>query len=339
MKIGVFGSGSWGTALSMVLAGKGHEVFLWSNDREEAEKIRTTRRLIHKLPEIVVPDQITMTDNADRFVNCAELLLVAVPSKVLRPFAESMMNRIEGQPPIIVNATKGLEADSFLTMSAILEAVWGDRVRGVVGLSGPSHAEEVAREMPTAVVAANRDESLAREVQEIFQTPRFRVYTNTDRNGVEIGAAMKNIIAVAVGISDGLGFGDNARAALISRGLYELSLVGSALGARPETFTGLSGMGDLIVTCTSRLSRNRKLGELVAKGYSANEAEEEIGMVVEGLTAVQAIPGLIDRFVLDLPISEEVYAIAYKGSNPKQAVERLMLREMKPERLPTDSGN
>lgn len=335
MKIGVFGSGSWGTALSMVLCGKGHTIYLWSNDPAEAEKIHKTRRLMHKLPEVVIPLEIIVTTKVDDFIQDAELLLVAVPSKFIRSFSQSIASKIGGVAKIVVNATKGLEAGTLHSMSDILQSEWQTKaIRGVVALSGPSHAEEVARGMPTAIVAACEDETLAREVQEIFQTPRFRVYTNTDRNGVEIGAALKNVIAIAVGISDGLGFGDNARAALISRGLYELSLAGRGLGAKPETFTGLSGLGDLVVTCTSRHSRNRKFGELVAKGYSVDDAEEEIGMVVEGKTAVKAIPDIKQTIHAELPISEEVYSIIYNNHDPRQAVENLMLRELKPESLP-----
>jgi len=340
MKIGVFGAGSWGAALSMVLCGKGHEVFMWSNDEDEADRISKTRRLVHKLPEITIPNEITVTTDASSFLVDAEILVVAVPSKFLRVFAESMVDQLVGKPKIVVNATKGLEAGSLLTMSEILQSIWlkpGSSVKAVAALSGPSHAEEVARGLPTAIVAANDEESIAQKVQEAFQTPRFRVYTNNDRLGVEIGAAMKNIMAVAVGISDGLGFGDNARAALIARGLYEMSIAGRGLGAKLETFSGLSGLGDLVVTCTSQHSRNRKFGELLAKGYCTEDAEEEVGMVVEGRTAVRAMPDLKIRIKHDLPISREVYSIVWENGDPKEAVERLMMRELKSERFPGDS--
>ncbi len=335
MIIGVFGAGSWGTALSMVLLSKGHQVYMWSNDPTEADKIRTTRRLVRKLPEVSVPKDIVVTDDHRLFMENAELLVVAVPSKFLRSFAESHGAQIAGKPKIVVSATKGLEAGSLLTMSDILDSLWKDEnsdiIKGVIALSGPSHAEEVARAMPTAVVSAHSSSDLAKTVQEIFQTPRFRVYTNEDRKGVEIGAALKNILAIAVGISDGLGFGDNARAALISRGVHELSLAGRKMGARPETFSGLSGLGDLVVTCTSRHSRNRKFGELLAKDYRVEDAEEEIGMVVEGLTTVKVIPDIQKKYGLELPISEEVYKITFENANPADAVERLMMRELKPE--------
>ncbi|RJP34377.1 MAG: NAD(P)-dependent glycerol-3-phosphate dehydrogenase [Candidatus Omnitrophota bacterium] len=333
--IGVFGAGSWGAALSMVLYGKGHTVFLWSNDPAEADKIRKTRRLMHKLPEISIPDGIRVTNDHREFMDQAEILLVAVPSKYLRSFAESFAGEIRGQSKLVVSATKGLESGSLSTMGEVLESLWCNdasrSVEGVVALSGPSHAEEVARELPTAIVSAHASKNPAKTVQEIFQTPRFRVYTNGDRKGVEIGAALKNIIAIAVGISDGLGFGDNARAALISRGLYELSLAGSAMGAQSETFAGLSALGDLVVTCTSRHSRNRKFGELIAKGYRAEDAEEEVGMVVEGITTVKVIPDIQKKYGLELPISEEVYNIVYEDADPSEAVERLMLRDLKPE--------
>jgi len=342
MIIGILGSGSWGCALSIVLSGKGHTVYLWSNDPQEAEKIGKTRRLAHKLPGVTVPPDVRVTADWSRFMSEAELLVVAVPSKFMRSFARQLSSHAPGRPKLVVNATKGLEAETLLTMSAVLEAELSARshseVRGVVALSGPSHAEEVALQMPSAIVAAHENGALAAEVQEIFQTPRFRVYTNPDRRGVEIGAALKNVLAVAVGISDGLGFGDNARAALISRGLYELSLAGQGMGARPETFTGLSGLGDLVVTCTSRHSRNRKFGELIAQGYSADDAEDEIGMVVEGRTTVQAIPALQQRIHAELPISEKVYAIVQDGQDPRLAVESLMLRELKSESWPGAAG-
>lgn len=341
MKIAVFGAGSWGAALSMVLHNKSHAVTLWSNDPEEVEKIARTRRLVHKLPEVRIPDEIAVTTEVGDFMEEAEMLVVAVPSKFMRSFAGTIAPRLSGRRKIAVNATKGLESGTLFTMSEILESLWktpGSPVCGVAALSGPSHAEEVAREMPTAIVAAHPEEGIAREVQEAFQSPRFRVYTNADRQGVEIGAALKNVMAIAVGISDGLGFGDNARAALIARGLYELSLAGRAMGAKAETFAGLSGLGDLVVTCTSRHSRNRRFGELLAKGYTPDEAEEEIGMVVEGRTTVRAIPDLKRKIRQELPISEEVYSIAWENGNPKEAVERLMLRELKPERLPGGGG-
>ncbi len=336
MKVGVFGAGSWGAALSMVLLRNKHQVYLWSNDPAEEEKIRKTRRLVRKLPEVSIPQEIEVTCDHNIFMEDAELLVVAVPSKLLRSFAGSMRGQFSGKPKIVVSATKGLEASSLYTMTEVLESLWCETnttsiIKGVVALSGPSHAEEVARGLPTAVVSAHANENLARNVQETFLTSRFRVYTNEDRKGVEVGAALKNIIAIAVGISDGLGFGDNARAALISRGLYELSLAGKEMGTRAETFSGLSALGDLVATCTSRHSRNRKFGELVAKGYQAEDAEDEIGMVVEGVTTVKVIPDLQKKFSLELPISEEVYKIVFEGEDPKGAVERLMLRELKPE--------
>lgn len=337
MKIGIFGSGSWGAALSLVLHGKGHTVYLWSNDPLEVEKICKTRRLLHKLPDVVLPEEIIITDNANIFIEDAEILAVAVPSKFIRSFAESMVPLLRGKKKIVVSATKGLEPVTLLTMSDIIDALWvkeGGVVQGVVAFSGPSHAEEVAIGMPTAIVAAHQNEELAKKVQETFLSPRFRVYTNDDPKGVEIGAALKNVLAIAVGISDGLGYGDNARAALISRGLYEMGVVGHYMGAKKETFSGLSGLGDLVVTCTSRHSRNRKFGELIAKGYSMEAAEEEIGMVVEGLTTVRAIPDIKAKYPVTLPISEEVYAIVCQGSDPKKSVERLMLREMKSEGFP-----
>mgnify|MGYP002347194205 CR=1 FL=1 len=336
MKIGVFGAGSWGVALSMVLCDKGHDICVWSNDQEEVDKILKSRRLVHKLPEIRIPDKIGFTTDTQQFMEESQILLIAIPSKFMRSFAVTILPKLTGKPKLVVCATKGLESDTLKTMSEILEDHWlvpTSPIYAIAALSGPSHAEEVARFLPTAIVAAHADMDIALEVQENFQAPLFRVYSNTDRKGVEVGAALKNVIAIAVGISDGLGFGDNARAALIARGLFELSIAGRAMEARPETFSGLSGLGDLVVTCTSRHSRNRKFGELLAKGYHPDEAEEEIGMVVEGRTAVLAIPDLRKKMKRDLPISEEVYSIVWENADPKEAVERLMLRELKPEGL------
>ncbi|MBD3265412.1 NAD(P)H-dependent glycerol-3-phosphate dehydrogenase [bacterium] len=338
MKIGIFGSGSWGTALSMILHSKGYSIHLWSNDQAEADKIKKTRRLLHKLADVQIPESIQVTANARDFIEEADLLVVAIPSKFIRSFAESMAPHLSGKRKIVVSATKGIEASSLKTMSEILEETWlhaNSTVEGIIALSGPSHAEEVATGMPTAVVAAHAKITLAEEVQDIFSTSRFRVYANDDPKGVEIGAAMKNVLAIAVGISDGLGYGDNARAALISRGLYELSLAGCHMGAKQETFSGLSGLGDLVVTCTSRHSRNRRFGELIAKGYKMEEAEEEIGMVVEGITTVKAVPDIKKRYNIELPISEEVHAILFNGTDPLEAVQHLMMRETKTEKMNT----
>lgn len=330
------GAGSWGGALSIVLARNNVDVSLWSNDPGEIDKIKRTRRLVHKLPGVVLPETVTPRVELDSFIEDADLLLVAVPSKFIRPFARGVAPLLKGKPKIVVSATKGLEAGSLKTMTQVLEEEWRGAivsgvVRGVAALSGPSHAEEVAVGMPTAIVAAHADEAIAHTVQETFQNPSFRVYRNADPFGVEIGAALKNVLAIAVGVSDGLGFGDNARAALISRGLNELSVAGVRLGARQETFMGLSGLGDLVVTCTSRHSRNRKFGELIARGFSPDDAEEEIGMVVEGRTTVRAVPDLKTRCQYELPISQEVFSIVEEGQNPQQAVENLMMREIKPE--------
>lgn len=338
MKIAVLGAGSWGGALSMVLAQNQHEVWLWSPNQDEIDKIAQTRRLLHKLPEVVLPESIHPEVDPSRFLRDVEMLVVAVPSKYIRSFGESFAPHILGAPKVVVSATKGLEVNTLSTMSAVLEETWrmplhNELLSGIVALSGPSHAEEVARYLPTAVVAACPNPALAECTQAAFQTPRFRVYTHTDRVGVEIGAALKNVLAVAVGISDGLGFGDNARAALISRGLYELSQIGVRMGAKLETFAGLSGMGDLVVTCTSRHSRNRRFGELLARGYDTDNAEEEIGMVVEGISTVQAVPGLVEQHRVEMPIAQEVFRIVMENADPRQSVENLMMRQSKPEQL------
>ncbi len=334
--IGVLGAGSWGAALAMVLHDNGHQVYLWSNDADEIERITATRRLLHKLPDVRLPETIRAVTHPGEFAEECEMVVVAVPSKVMKPFAQYFEQFLIGRPKIAVSASKGIEAHTLKPICEQLEDYWqsaiqSGTVRGVAALSGPSHAEEVAKGLPTAIVAAHSDETVASEIQDAFQNPRFRVYRNYDRRGVEIGAALKNVLAIAVGVSDGLGFGDNSRAALITRGLFELSQIGRCLGAQPETFIGLSGLGDLVVTCTSQHSRNRKFGELIAKGYSPKDAEEEIGMVVEGISAVKAVPHLVETHGIDLPISQEVYSVVIEGRDPRQTVENLMMRESKPE--------
>lgn len=332
--IAVLGAGSWGIGLAMVLCGRGHQVTVWSNSEEELNHIARTRRLLHKLPDIILPPEILLESDPSVFMPQCTMLVIAVPSRFIRPFAQSFSPHICGKKKTVVCATKGLDHEHLTTMSQVLESIWldqHDEIEGVVALSGPSHAEEVARSLPTAIVAAHENPALAASVQDAFQSPAFRVYTNTDRTGVEIGGALKNVMAIAAGISDGLGFGDNARAALISRGLNEISMAGKALGAQPETFAGLSGLGDLVVTCTSRHSRNHRFGEMLARGYSTVDALEEIGMAVEGVTTVQAIPSMEKRLNTELPISHEVYRTVVEGADPRASVEALMQRESKAE--------
>lgn len=327
--IAILGAGSWGAGLAIALTRNGHSVSIWSPFEEEARHLQETRRLPRKLPGIVLPDSIRIDHRLERVVRGAEAILVAVPSEFIRDTGERLADLL-APGALLIACTKGIEAGTCHTMSEILEAVLPPGC-AFVALSGPSHAEEVSRDHPTAVVAASRDDEAARRTQTFFQQRTFRVYTNPDILGVELGGALKNVIAIATGVCDGLGYGDNARAALMTRGLAEISRLGIAMGASPETFSGLSGMGDLVVTCTSRHSRNRKLGELLAQGYDLAAAKEELGMVAEGVTTARAIDSLRERCGVEMPISAQIAALLFDGLEPKQAVNNLLSREGKAE--------
>ncbi len=327
--IGILGAGSWGAGLSMVLNRNGHPARIWTPFEQEAEQISRTRRLPHKLPGVVLPEGVGVTHELGSWLNELEALIVAVPSAFIASTAERLKEHLHNGV-LLVSCTKGIEAESCRTMTQVLQdALPG--VDAVVALSGPTHAEEVSRNLPTAIVAASTNEEAAKKVQALFQQTTFRVYTNLDILGVELGGALKNVIAIATGICDGLGYGDNARAALITRGLAEITRLAVRIGAQPDTFAGLSGMGDIIVTCTSRHSRNRKLGELLAQGYDLESAQEEIGMVAEGATTAKAIANLQARYEVEMPISAQVAGLLFENLEPKQAVNNLLSRAEKAE--------
>ena len=327
--ITILGAGSWAAALAIVLQRNGHGVRIWSPFEEEAEHLRSTRRLPHKLPGVVLPDDIEVTSSLSVAAEGSVMVVLAVPSEYFRSTVNRLASNLDHELPL-VSCTKGIEPDSCCTMSQILRQVLPSNSH-VVALSGPSHAEEVSCGIPTAIVAASPHEAAAAQVQESFQQPTFRVYTNPDILGVELGGALKNIIAIATGVADGLGYGDNARAALITRGLAEIARLGSAVEASPQTFSGLSGLGDLVVTCTSRHSRNRKLGELLAQGYDLESAQEELGMVAEGVNTARAVANLQQRYSLEMPISSQVAAMLFRGLEPEQAVNNLLSRSTKAE--------
>ncbi len=327
MKAAVIGAGTWGTALAIVLAKNGHEVMLWSKFPVEIKELMETRR--HRnLPGAVLPENIT-GETALRAVceDCAVLVL-AVPSIYVRETAREMSPYVS-PGKIVVTVAKGIEEGSLLTMTELVEQEI-PAARAAV-LSGPTHAEEVSRLLPTTIVAGAREEQTACFVQDCFMNESFRVYINTDVKGVEIGAALKNVIALAAGMADGLGYGDNTKAALITRGIAEISRLGMKMGCRPETFAGLSGIGDLIVTCASMHSRNRRAGILIGEGRNYEEAMREVGQVVEGVYAAKAALELSERYEVSMPIVEKVNEILFAGKPVREAVRELMLRDRKEE--------
>lgn len=330
-KIAVFGAGTWGIALARLLAVNGRDVTVWSAIPAELKSLSTTRRHPN-LPGMELPSAMHYTADIAEACTGRDILLFAVPSPFVRSTAKKAAKYIpDGQ--LIVDVAKGVEDKTLMTMSEIIEdeLAKAKRTARVVALSGPTHAEEVARDMPTLIVAASEDEAAAKAVQKAFTAPSFRVYTNTDRRGTELGGAVKNVIALAVGIALGLGYGDNAKAALITRGNAELTRLGIAMGCKPETFAGLSGMGDLIVTCTSMHSRNLHAGMLLGRGKTAEEAKAEVGQVVEGINALPAACRLAKKYRVEMPIVQSVDAILSGKLEARNALAALMGRGLKHE--------
>lgn len=327
-KISIIGAGSWGTALAVLLSRKGYRPVLWSAFDDEVKLINEKREQIHKLPGIRIPESISCTEDIAGCLEHSSVVLLAVPSQAVRQTCRKLGPYIKGDE-FIVNCAKGIEIESGLRLSQVISQELPGLKISV--LSGPSHAEEVARGIPTAVVAASAEKPVADFVQDIFMSPEFRVYTNVDMTGVELGGALKNIIALCAGISDGLGYGDNTKAALMTRGIAEISRIGVALGAQQETFSGLAGIGDLIVTCTSMHSRNRRAGILIGSGKSVNEALAEVQMVVEGVTTTKAAYRIAKDMNIDAPIINDAYEVLFNGKNPRDAVISLMTRQKKEE--------
>ena len=330
-KIAVFGAGTWGIALARLLAVNGRDVTVWSAIPAELKSLSTTRRHPN-LPGMELPSTMHYTADIAEACTGRDILLFAVPAPFVRSTAKKAAKYIpDGQ--LIVDVAKGVEDKTLMTMSEIIEdeLAKAKRTARVVALSGPTHAEEVARDMPTLIVAASEDEAAAKAVQKAFTAPSFRVYTNTDRRGTELGGAVKNVIALAVGIALGLGYGDNAKAALITRGNAELTRLGLAMGCKPETFAGLSGMGDLIVTCTSMHSRNLHAGMLLGRGKTAEEAKAEVGQVVEGINALPAACRFAKKYKVEMPIVQSVDAILSGKLEARNALAALMGRDLKHE--------
>ncbi len=319
----VIGAGSWGTAVSNLLAKSGNTVALWGRDPDLVDTINATARNPRYLKDIELPAKVEATSDIAQAVRDKEFIAVAVPSHAMRSMMQKMSAHITGEP-IIVSLTKGMEQGTLLRMTQIISELIGGAKVGV--LSGPNHAEEVSLSIPSATVVAAEDDEVAVRLQKLFMAPTFRAYINKDVIGVELAAATKNVIAIAVGITDGLGYGDNARAALMTRGLAEMTRLGVALGARPMTYAGLAGIGDLVATCTSRHSRNRAVGESVAKGLSVDESQAEMGMIAEGIKTAEVIRSLAERFKLEMPITQSVFDVIYREKNPSVCVRELMNR-------------
>ena len=332
-KIGVLGAGTWGTALARMLAGNGCDVTMWSALPDELKAMSVTHAHPN-LPDMSLPADMHYTADIEEICGDRDVLLFAVPSVFVRSTARKAAPHIPDRQ-LIVDVAKGVEEKTLMTMSEIIEqelAADGKHTHcNVVALSGPTHAEEVARDMPTLIVAGSPDEAAARKVQQIFTTPTFRVYTNTDRRGVELGGAVKNVIALAVGIAMGLDYGDNAKAALITRGNAELARLGVAMGCKAETFAGLSGMGDLIVTCTSMHSRNLHAGMLIGRGKDVETAKKEVGQVVEGINALPAACKLAKKYKVEMPIVNAVDDILSGRLAARDALATMMGRQLKQE--------
>lgn len=327
-KVGIIGAGSWGTAIGVLLTNNGHEVTMWSAIGSEIDMLNETHEHKDKLPGVVLSEKMTFTKNLKEAVEAKDLLVLAVPSVFTRQTAKQMKEYVaNGQ--IIVNVAKGMEETTLMTLSEIVEEEIPQAM--VTVLSGPSHAEEVGKGIPTTIVVGAKKRAIAEFVQEIFTSKVFRVYISPDVLGIELGAALKNVVALAAGMADGLGYGDNTKAALITRGIAEISRLGTAMGGKAETFSGLSGIGDLIVTCASMHSRNRRAGILIGQGKTMEEAMDEVKMVVEGVYSAKAAVALAEKYHIEMPIVEQVNEILFHAKTAKDAVEELMVRDLKSE--------
>lgn len=326
--IAVIGAGTWGMALSKMLCDAGHSVTVWSAIPEEIDYMRIERRQ-KNLPGVLLPEKIGYTKSVEEACRNRDIIVFAVPSVFVRSTARIAAEYIT-PGTIIVDVAKGIESGSLKTMTEVIRDEIGD-CNPLVALSGPTHAEEVAANLPTTIVSASDDEAAAKTVQEVFSNSVMRIYTNTDVKGVELCGALKNVIALACGVSAGLGFGDNTKAALMTRGLAEMTRLGLKMGCRQETFAGLAGMGDLIVTATSRHSRNNKCGYLIGQGIKPADAVKEVGMVVEGVNAIPAAVELSKKYGVEMPIVNAANEVVNMGCDPREAVTKLMNRDYKPE--------
>lgn len=321
--INIIGAGSWGTAVAILLANKGFSVKLWSREKELTDKIRETRENTDYLPGVLLPENIFVSSDMEYCCRGSETVIIAVPSHAMRDICSQIKDFVSKEQ-ILVSLAKGIENDTLLRMSQIIKEFMPENEVAV--LSGPSHAEEVARGIPTAVVASSKKRAVAEYIQDVFMTPLFRVYTNPDIIGVELGGALKNVIALGTGIIDGLGLGDNTKAAIMTRGIVEIARLGESLGAHKVTFAGLSGIGDLIVTCTSMHSRNRKAGIAIGQGKSLEEVLGSTKMVVEGVRTAKSANQLAERQKVEMPITQEIYNLLFNNTDVKNSVMNLTTR-------------
>ena len=325
-KIAIMGAGGWGCALAILLNKNGHEVKVWSHTQSEADIINLEHENKEYLSGVKIPEEIYFSSDSKKILDKSDYVIIAVPSKFVR---QCMQNFLVPPGTIIINVAKGMENSTFMRMSQVISET--TKNCEIATLSGPTHAEEVSRFLPTACVIASENPKIAIEIQKLFNNDFFRAYTSTDIIGVELGGTLKNIIALAAGISDGLGFGDNTKAALINRGIFEIARLGKKLGACSETFYGLSGLGDLVVTCMSRHSRNRRAGFLLGQGFSLEKTLEQVHMVVEGVNSARAVYDLSQKLNIEMPIITEIYKVLYKNKSPRQSVIELMSRQAKSE--------
>ena len=329
-KISVIGDGGWGTTLAVLLEKKGNRVTIWGVFPDYIEKMKSKMENTKFLPGIKIPDQIALTSDIGSAVRDAEIIVLAAPSQHMREVAGRLKGMdLEGK--LFVSVAKGIENRSMMRMSQVIRDVLGNVRIGV--LSGPTISYEVARGLPTTVVAASGDEKTAQEIQDLFMTENFRIYTNTDLTGVELGGSLKNVIAIAAGISDGMGFGVNTKSGMLVRGIVEIARLGTAMGAKQETFYGISGLGDLVTTCVSTHGRNRWFGEEIGKGKRPEQVLKSTEMVIEGVGTAESCHELCNKYNVEMPIAEEIYAIIYRGKDPKTAVRDLMTRKKKSENV------
>ncbi len=325
-KISILGTGSWGSAIGESLAQNDHNVILWQRDFQKANSMQNDRKHTF-IDNFTFSDNINFTSDLEFALDKADIIVVAVPSHSVRDLI-SHANTFISNSVIIVNISKGLEIDSLLTMSAVIREETAGKDLPIVSLYGPSHAEEVVKKIPTTLVAASTDENARKIVQKIFSSSVLRVYTNNDILGIELGGSLKNVIAIAAGICDGIGFGDNTKAAILTRGIAEMTRLGVAMGAKEKTFAGLSGIGDLFVTCSSKHSRNRFVGEEIGKGRKLDEILSEMKMVAEGVKTAKAVYQLCQKHIVEMPISLAVYNVLYNNKDPRESVNELMSRDL-----------
>jgi len=331
MRAAVIGAGGWGTAISLLLAERAHDVTLWARSAERAEEINISGKNERYLPGISIPTTIKVTNNAED-LRGNDLYIFAVPSQSLRAVSLQLKDFIASDNALYVSASKGIERGTLLRMTEVMHETLGVDYKRLLSFSGPSHAEEVARKIPTVVLAAGSDERNATIVRDAFSLPYFRVYSSTDVLGVELAGALKNVIAICAGILDGEGYGDNTIAALLTRGLAEMRRLGVALGADSETFSGVAGLGDLVVTCLSKHSRNRRVGYELGQGKTLEEILSGMAMVAEGVTTTESAKSLATKHNIEMPIVDEIYKILFENKAHRQATTDLMLREPKDER-------